>query len=73
MNRVSVRQTEDRFLWRVTFGCCDARPLRFHDRTLAMQNAHKHVSDYHAPQVLTAGADSSPGKTVEKHTRKARR
>ena len=66
MNKISVWQTEDRFYWRIACGCCDAWHLLMHDWTLAMHVANKHMSDYHAPHVLTAGADSSPSKTAEK-------
>lgn len=31
-----------------------------------MYVANKHMSDYRAPHVLTAGADSSPSKTPER-------
>lgn len=43
MNKISVWQSEDRFYWRVAFACCDARPLRFHDWTLAMHAANTHA------------------------------
>ena len=66
MNKISVRQSEDRFYWWVFFECCGERSMRMYDWTFAMHVANKHLSDYHAPQVLTAGANSSPSKTAEK-------
>ena len=65
MNKISVRQSEDRFYWRVTFWCCDAWHLRFHDWKFAMLAANRHMRRHHAPQVLTAGTDSSPSKTAD--------
>ena len=43
MNKISVRQSEDRFYWWVFFECCGERSMRMHDWTFAMQVANAHA------------------------------
>lgn len=55
MNKISVRQTEDRLYWRVAFGCCDAWHLLMHDWTFAMQVANAHARGH-----ATATSETAP-------------
>ena len=41
-DKISVRKDESGFYWVIQYPCCDTRPMRFHDWTLALRIANGH-------------------------------